>query len=445
MKPKGLLIAVVLLAILGGVTWWSNRKQAKDASKASADTSNKILTIPDDQFKEIKIQKTGAPTVVLQKNAAAKWQIAEPKPLPADQDAAGQVASALASLSADKTIEDKASDLAPYGLVNPPMTVVVARKDGKTDTLLVGDETPTASGNYVKLANDPRVFTIASFNKSNIDKTSNDLRDKRLLTFDSDKLTRVDLNAKGQSVEFGKNNQNDWQVLKPRPLRADGSQVEDLIRKLKDAKMDTSVSDEDAKKAVAAFNSGTRVATASATDANGTQSLEVRKDKDKNYYAKSSAVEGIYKVASDLGDGVDKALDDFRNKKLFDFGFSDPSKVEVKNGAAAPASYTKSSDKWMSGSKQLDNATIQTLIDKLRDLRAIKFLEKGGGDPVFDATVTSNDGKRVEKVALTKQGNQYFARRENEPTIYELDSHAVEELQKAASEVKEAKPVPAKK
>ena len=39
-------------------------------------------------------------------------------------------------------------------------------------------------------------------------------------------------------------------------------------------------------------------------------------------------VEGIYKVASDLGDGLDKRLDDFRNKKLFDFGFSDPTKVE---------------------------------------------------------------------------------------------------------------------
>ena len=28
MKPKGLLIAVVLLAVLGGLTWWSNKTQA---------------------------------------------------------------------------------------------------------------------------------------------------------------------------------------------------------------------------------------------------------------------------------------------------------------------------------------------------------------------------------------------------------------------------------
>ena len=59
--------------------------------------------------------------------------------------------------------------------------------------------------------------------------------------------------------------------------------------------------------------------------------------------------------------------------------------------------------------------------------------------------VTSNNGKRVEKVTIRKQGTQYFAQRENEPSIYELDAKAVEDLQKAAADVKEAAPEPAKK
>jgi hypothetical protein len=93
----------------------------------------------------------------------------------------------------------------------------------------------------------------------------------------------------------------------------------------------------------------------------------------------------------------------------------------------------------------MDNTSVQNLIDKLRDLAALKFVEKGGGQPVFEATVTSNSGKRVEKVTISKQGNQYFAQREGEPSIYELDSKVVEELQKAASEVKEAPPEQATK
>jgi hypothetical protein len=79
-------------------------------------------------------------------------------------------------------------------------------------------------------------------------------------------------------------------------------------------------------------------------------------------------------------------------------------------------------------------------VDKLRDLTSTKFLDSGSGPVLFEATVTSNDGKRVEKVSIWKQGATYQARREGEPTVYELDAKAAEDLQKAAGEVKEFQP-----
>ena len=75
MKPRGLLAAVIVLAALGGVLYWSNRKQKADAAKPPADTTTKILSIPDDQFKEVKIKKTGAETIVLRQRRG--WQVAD--------------------------------------------------------------------------------------------------------------------------------------------------------------------------------------------------------------------------------------------------------------------------------------------------------------------------------------------------------------------------------
>ena len=199
--------------------------------------------------------------------------------------------------------------------------------------------------------------------------------------------------------------------------------------------MDTTVSDEDAKKAVAAFAGGTKVGGASVSDSAGTQTIEVRKDKDKNYYAKSSAVEGVYKVTNDLGEGLDKDLSAFRNKKLFDFGFSDPTKVTVDK-----TTYEKSAEKWMAAGKQMDSASVQAVVDKLRDLASTKFLDAGAGPVVTEVAVVSSDGKRTEKVAIMKQGTSFLAKRDNEPSVYELDSKAVEELQKTASEVKPYQP-----
>jgi hypothetical protein len=433
MKPKGLLIAVVLLAVLGGLTWWSNKSQA-DKAKTPTDTATKLLSIPDDQFLEIKIRKVTDEVLNL-KRENGKWQMTAPKAMPTDQDAAASMVSALANLNADKVIEEKATDLKPYGLDRPTLDVQVVRKDGKTDHLLIGDDTLNGSGAYAKVASDAKVVTVGATTKSSLDKRPDDLRDKRLLTFDSDKLSRVELAAKGAAVEFGKNGQNEWQIVKPRPLRADGSAVDGLVSKLRDAKMDLTAED-----AAKGFAAAAKVATVTVTDAGGTQTMEVRRDKDKNVFAKSSAVEGLYKVNADLADALEKGVDDFRNKKLFDFGFSDPSRVEVKGAA-----YTKAGDKWTANGKTMDNSSVQTLIDKLRDLAATKFAEKGGGETVLVASVVSNSGKRNEKVTVSKQGTQYFAQREGEPSIYELDGKAVEDLQKSAAEVKEAAPEPPKK
>ncbi len=288
---------------------------------------------------------------------------------------------------------------------------------------------------YAALVGDPRVFTLANYNKTTLDKSAKDLRDKRLLVFEQDKLSRVELSAKKQDIEFGRN-KDSWQIVKPKPLRADDSKVAELIRKLSDAKMDLNVSDEDQKKAAAAFGTGTVVATAKITDASGTQELQVRKSKD-DYYAKSSAVDGVYKVESDLGTALDKSVDDFRNKKLFDLGFNDPEKIELRDG---PKAYflTKGGADWFSGDgKKVDAIGAEGFVEKVRDLAASKFL-----DTVFAAagaielTATSNGGKSVEKVLIAKDGDHYVAKRDGEPALYQLDPVVVTGLEKAAEDMK---------
>jgi len=437
MQVRGLLLAALLMAVLAGGVWWS-KKHGTSAENKAADETPKILSVPEDQITQVEIRKKDAKPVVLKKEGG-KWQIAKPEFLPADEDSASSLVSTLSSLSSDRVVEEKGADLSIYGLQSPQLEVEVLRKDGKSDKILIGDEAPTGGAYYAKASGDERVFTLASWNKSSLDKTVRDLRDKRLLTFDSDKLSRVELRVKGQVYEFGKNSQNEWQIVKPRPLRANNGEVEDLVRRLRDAKMDTFISEEEAAKADSKFASGTLVGTAIVTDASGSQQIEVRKGKDNSYYARSSVVKGAHKLMGDLGDSLGKSLDDYRNKKLFDFGFSDPTKVEVKSGDKTQA-FEKSGEKWMSGGKEMDGVGVQTLIGRLRDLSATRFPEQGFTKPEIELSVVSDGGKRTEKVLIAKNGNRWIAKRENEPSLYELDQNAVEDIQKGASEVKPASP-----
>jgi hypothetical protein len=444
-KPARLLIAAVLLAGLGAALYFSNKSEAakeKEPPK-DKDAAPKILALNEPDIRGIEIKKRDGTDTVLKKDDSGKWSITAPAPLPADNASVGTVTSAVTNLASERVVDEHASDLASYGLQPALDEVTFTTKDGKKSTLLIGDDTPTGSNAYAMLAGDPRLFTISSFNKGNFDKTSKDLRDKRLMTFDQDKISRLELTAKKQSIEFGRINQNEWQILKPKPLRADGWQVEDLVRKLAGANMDPAVSEDDAKKAAAGFASGTPVAIAKVTDATGTQTLEVRKNKD-DYYAKSSLVEGIHKVPKDLGEGLDKSIDDFRNKKLFDFGFNDPNRIEYKSEGKS-AVYEKSGDKWTSGGKPMDSTSVQAFIDKLRDLAASKFVDTGFTTPVIEISVVSNDNKRTEKVQISKSGDNFIARREGEPALYQVEASAVNDLREAASGVKEAPPADTKK
>jgi hypothetical protein len=433
MKSKGLLTASFLLLVLSGAIWWSNKKAAKAEKAPVESTTVKLVNFPEDQIQEIEIKKRTGETVHLQRNES-KWQVAAPEPLRADADAVSSMLSTVSSLSSDRTVDEKASNLDDYGLTRPAMELDVTDKNKKTAKILIGDDTPAGSAVYAAIAGDARVFALSSYKKNSFDKTVNDLRDKRLLPFDSDKVSSIELTAKKQTIAFGRS-KDEWQIVKPKPFRAERLQVEELLRTLRDAKMDLSGSEDD-KKSAAAFGAGTPFASAKVTDISGTQELQVRKNKD-DYYAKSTAVAGIHKVSSGTGTGLDKGLDDFRNKKLFDFGYAEPEKVEMHDG---PKSYflTRSGSDWWSNGTKMDSSTVSAVVDKIRNLSASGFAEAGFAASAMDLTVTSDSGKRVEKIVLSKDGEKYLAKRENEPALYELNASTVTELQKSAADLKPA-------
>ena len=446
MKLSGLLVAAIVLVALTGTLYWSNhRKPAVADANASTDTPPKILALNQTDITALEIKKKSGEDVVLAKNDGGKWQITSPKPFGADQVAVSNILAGLSPLNSERLVEDKAANLIEYGLTQPSIEVDISQKNKKTEKLLIGDDTPTGNGAYATLAGDSRVFTLASYNKSSFDKGVNDLRDKRLFTYEPDKLSRVELTAKRQTIEFGRD-KDQWQILKPRPLRADQSTVEEMLRALHDAQMDLS-GGADEKKAATAFSSGSPLATLKITDVSGTQELQVRKNKE-DYYGKSSAVEGVYKLSGTLGTALDKSLDDFRNKKLFDFGFADPDKIELHDG---PKSYflSRSGTDWWSNGKKMDQTSVQLFLGKIRDLSASKFVDSGFTTSELELTVTSNEGKRVEKVLVSKNGDRYVAKRENEPALYELEATSVSDLQKSADDLKSAADIkpsaPAKK
>ncbi|SPE26850.1 exported hypothetical protein [Candidatus Sulfotelmatomonas gaucii] len=187
MKFRGLIIAVLVLLALGGVLYWSNHhKPSEKSAPLSSTTSPSILKLDQASITQLTVTDKGSAPVSLVKQNDGRWQITKPEELRAEQDEVAGMLSSLSSLNADHVIEEKAAGLAQYGLDDPSVTVDIATSDRKQRKLLLGDSTPAGGDVYAILAGDPRVFAIAGYSKTSIDKGLNDLRNKRLLTIDPD-------------------------------------------------------------------------------------------------------------------------------------------------------------------------------------------------------------------------------------------------------------------
>jgi len=259
---------------------------------------------------------------------------------------------------------------------------------------------------------------------------------------DFDKLTNVEISGAKLHLTFGSDN-GKWTVRSPANLRGDTSKMETIIEKLRTATMDPSAAEAEVKKNASLFASGTPIATVKATDSSGSQELQIRKSTD-SYYAKTTAMDGVYKVPNELGDALNKSAEDFREKRVFDFGADDPEKLEFHDGTKGTF-LTRSGEDWWSDGKKMDALSVQEFLRPIRGLTATKFATTGFSSPALSLVVTSQDGKRIEKVEIAKRGSDYLAKRSDGTALFVLDAKAIEDLQKAAEGLKPAEAPPAKK
>jgi len=100
---------------------------------------------------------------------------------------------------------------------------------------------------------------------------------------------------------------------------------------------------------------------------------------------------------------------------------------------------TKGGSDWFSADgKKVDALGAEGFVEKVRDLASSGFPDSGFSAVTMDMTATSNGGKRVEKVSISKAGDHYVAKRDGEPALYQLDPVVVTGLEKAAEDLKPA-------
>jgi hypothetical protein len=436
------LVALALLAAMwGGFTYWEKRK-SRESEKTASTSQEKLLAVESSHIRSLTIRSRGGESVTCQREGE-QWAIVAPAKLPADPSAVSGVLNSLTGATVDQVVDPQPADLSVFGLDRPAATLEVTT-DTKPEkfTLRLGDETPTSAGVYAQVAGNARVFTLANYLKSSLDKKLFDLRDKRAVTLDAAQLQRLEVTTQGKRWTLVRNPEGVWNLDLPPAVRADRFTAEDLVDRLGRLSMKSIVSEN--KQSTASYGFAAPALKLQLTAPQGSQTLVVGKKDNGNYYAMNSALDPVFTVESSFVTQYEKDPADLRDKNLFSFSTFEVKRLEVDSPAGARILEQQAGNKWkqtVPAAKDVATDKVEALLNKLRDLRAESFpaarsLETFGlAKPAYRFKVEFGEKKETETVEASRVGDNAYARRSTDVMASKVSKATLDEIEKALQEL----------
>lgn len=198
---RNAIILVVVLALLIGGYVVLSKKKGSDTTGAATTTTQTINILSVDSAKVNGVSIKNKDSLLDFSKGKTDWILKSPVGLKTNKDQISGLVSGITSLTAEKLIEEKSTNLGQYGLDNPVVEIVVSTSDNKTQTLGLGNKTPTQDGYYLVDKGSSKVYTIYSYSGDQFLDAKNQIRDKTLFTLAADEKTGVVKDVTGVSMD----------------------------------------------------------------------------------------------------------------------------------------------------------------------------------------------------------------------------------------------------
>jgi hypothetical protein len=438
-KNLGFFVSLLLLAVVSGAVGYLMWKDEQAPAEAPP---SELRVFPDDLKGLAKgsLSRAGEPPIVLlqtkpapsQEAGIGEWRIEAPQPYKADIMAIGEWIGTLRTLEAERLLDAAPDGEAGFGL-DAPMLTIALEYGGQNRTLKIGAMNPTGSARYASLSGTPKLYLLGTGAIATLNKSLGDLRQKRALDTTDFAVDSLRIEAPGRTWELVRTPTRDWTFAAAADFRADQTLMGEFVSTVIGARTEASAlvqpSVPDTR-----FRAMAPVAAVSAKLADGTRSAEFRRDKDNTLYARSDDLSGIYPVQSDLESYLKKSLEEFRNKRLFDFGFADVFTLRYEAGGRA-LNLSKPNEQWQLDGKGTDSAKANKLLDELRAATATLWVDGPAPGTVTAKVQLETAGGSKEQVEFRRNGTECFAVRAGESGYYKLPESVLKGIESAASEI----------
>jgi len=430
---------------------------ARDLAKPVTELRDRtVLAFDRKGVGQVDIQLLGqlsGETITVESPEAGKWRVTKPRVLPADPDVMADFLEKLDGAKAKDFVEDAPRSLAPYGLDRPATVTLWIGKDKEraSRSLLFGREDKEKKGVYVMRSGEPGVLLVGEELWTAVPKSVGVLRDKVVLAYQYDKVSRVELAGPRGALTLERDGIG-WKLTAPEALKADTGAVNGILWRIRDLRASGFLAEE--ATAIARFVPKPEVTVklweegakepkvlflASSRETRGGQPAAV------------AAVEGRGPVVLVDGKALDdlaRGPDDLRDKSLLPaFDMGDVKRARLVSGGAPLVVERKGESDWQVVEPKRGGTKERRVADLLVSLKALRWksIASAKGEdaarfgldkPELDIALHKGDGSEIAGVLVGKsEGPLTYLKLRASPTVYAVDSSLIGDLRKAPAEI----------
>jgi hypothetical protein len=370
MRFKGTGLLLVVFVILGAYVYFAEYR-GRDERLEAEQAKKKAFQVEQKDITEITLKYPDR-TITGVKKDEKQWEFVNAPGIEADPDEWEMVASNIPKIERDETVAQNAQDLAGFGLIAPAVTVTAKLVDGRTLGVSFGAENPRKTFHYAKLSDSNDVFLAPNSWATIFTRTVSDLRNKKVLNFETDDIDAVRITEGNKQLDIQKSGEH-WQLSKPVNVAADDTEITSFISSVRFARASSFPEPPVDAKTAGLEPPAIRIVL-HGKKANADRILLIGKTAETDkYYAKDASRDSIFIIEKEIPDKVRRPVFDWRDKSITRIDRNNIEAIEFLRGTER-SGFSKAGADWkLADGKKVQwdkvSAMLSTLeFDKARDV-----------------------------------------------------------------------------
>lgn len=419
----------------------SQRVKTNVTKKAEEFRDRKLTDASNSEISRVAL-KTAAGEMELQKQGE-HWEITRPLRARGDTQKVGDLVSQMTAARIQQFVAEAGGDLQPYGLTEPRGSITLFKQDDKEGQVLQIGGTPPEQQDqvYVRFSARNFVYTLPKKLEEILNTKPADLRDRHLVRFDTNLLDRITIDAPGKGKTVLARKEQVWAISSRDNQLANNTEVTRLLDTLKNAQVTRFVEDvaSDLPKygldqpqlqvTLSSFASENTAETAAGEKPIAT--IAFGKVDGDNVFARIGEEPFIVGVPRTLLDQIFADPAKWQELAIFKFKPEDLQRLTVRTDKETTLTRGPNNE-WAraEGSEPVNQVNVQSLLNTLSDLRAVRWESTATPQQAFDQVqitiefTTSADDKTMHKLVVggPAGGGMWYGRVEGREGVFVLSN-----------------------